>query len=88
VDDIWFGINLSCPKRETKRQQTGQYLGLTPLLFLISVLGVKLSEVAQGLLYLHSQNIVHGDLRGVCMVFEFSWRHVDGRRPGKRSHHR
>ena len=42
------------------------------LLFCLShvYLSCQLSDVAKGLCYLHSCNIIHGDLKGVCGYFK------------------
>ena len=29
----------------------------------------QLSDIANGLCYLHSCNVIHGDLKGVCRIF-------------------
>lgn len=33
----------------------------------------QLSDVAQGLCYLHSFNVVHGDIQGVCTHYKYSF---------------
>ncbi|KAF8183770.1 kinase-like domain-containing protein, partial [Mycena galopus ATCC 62051] len=39
----------------------------------VDKLAIKLFEIAQGLEYLHSRNIVHGDLRGTNILIKEDW---------------
>jgi hypothetical protein len=34
----------------------------------LTVIGLQLIDVASGLKYLHRMNLVHGNIRGVCIV--------------------
>ena len=40
-------------------------VGVTPIAFIPRLHPCQLSDVAEGLRYLHSCNVVHGDLKGV-----------------------
>ena len=41
-------------------------VGVPPILFTLCLPHYQLSDVAKGLHHLHSCNVVHGDLKGVC----------------------
>ena len=41
-------------------------VGAPPIIFILRSSCYQMSGVAKGLCYLHSCNVVHGDLKGVC----------------------
>lgn len=50
-----------------------------PRFFLLFIDNLQLSEVAAGVVYLHELKIVHGDLKGVSLMFLMGRYHADGR---------
>jgi len=47
---------------------------------------IQLLEVAEGLDYLHSEGVIHGDLRGVNTIASVSFKHPNPDTTGKSSH--
>jgi serine/threonine protein kinase len=77
MDAAWHNLETPCGERQHQCTVAGVFL-----LFLVGLslpLGVdffflffsyQLFEIAQGLAYLHSQDIIHGDLRGTNILVD------------------